>query len=277
MLFANGKPLGPKGLNWLKVHLINLTGLKKRESIEERLRYCNEILPLVFDSAEKPFDGEKWWAKSEEPWQTLACCIEIYNALKCPNPEEYVCHYPVHQDGSCNGLQHYAALGKDLEGAISVNLNPSDKPNDVYSEVANLVEQSRQKDAKSGSLIANSLDGFVQRKVIKQTVMTYVYGVTHYGAKLQIMKQLKSIPNFSQEYNWKAAIYLTKKTFNSIEKMFTATQKIQNWFTTCAKLVSKDLNEPVQWRTPLGFPVIQPYFKTSLNYFVSGLFVFNLD
>lgn len=40
------------------------------------------------------------------------------------------------QDGSCNGLQHYAALGRDSVGAASVNLVPSDLPQDVYSGVA---------------------------------------------------------------------------------------------------------------------------------------------
>ncbi|KAL1483340.1 hypothetical protein MTO96_012747 [Rhipicephalus appendiculatus] len=31
LLFARGEPLGEKGLDWLKIHLVNLTGLKKRE------------------------------------------------------------------------------------------------------------------------------------------------------------------------------------------------------------------------------------------------------
>lgn len=35
------------------------------------------------------------------------------------------------------------------------------------------------------------LNGFIKRKVIKQTVMTTVYGVTKFGARLQIVKQLK--------------------------------------------------------------------------------------
>lgn len=43
---------------------------------------------------------------------------------------------PSAQDGSCNGLQHYAALGRDSVGAASVNLLPSDVPQDVYSGVA---------------------------------------------------------------------------------------------------------------------------------------------
>ena len=30
LVFAKGKPLGPDGLDWLKIHLVNLTGFKKR-------------------------------------------------------------------------------------------------------------------------------------------------------------------------------------------------------------------------------------------------------
>lgn len=46
---------------------------------------------------------------------------------------------PLLQDGSCNGLQHYAALGRDIIGATSVNLKPCDEPQDVYSGVAQQV------------------------------------------------------------------------------------------------------------------------------------------
>lgn len=47
--------------------------------------------------------------------------------------------YRLLQDGSCNGLQHYAALGRDVIGATSVNLMPCDVPQDVYSGVAQQV------------------------------------------------------------------------------------------------------------------------------------------
>lgn len=80
-----------------------------------------------------------WWAKSDEPWQTLAACMEIAQALECGKPEDYMSGFPIHQDGSCNGLQHYAALGRDQIGAESVNLCPSDSPQDVYSSVASMV------------------------------------------------------------------------------------------------------------------------------------------
>lgn len=84
-----------------------------------------------------------WWAESDEPWQTLASCIEITKALKSPNIEKYESGLPIHQDGSCNGLQHYAALGRDQSGAESVNLQSADIPQDIYSVVVNMVNNIR--------------------------------------------------------------------------------------------------------------------------------------
>lgn len=53
------------------------------------------------------------------------------------------------------------------------------------------MERERAKDSAAGVKVAKELDGFVRRKVIKQTVMTTVYGVTRFGARLQIARQLK--------------------------------------------------------------------------------------
>jgi len=261
MLFAKGQPLGPNGLDWLKIHLINLTGLKKRSPVSERLAFANEILPLIIDSADNPLDGSKWWMNSDEQWQTLACCMEIANAVRSEDPTKYISHFPVHQDGSCNGLQHYAALGRDQAGAESVNLFPASSPQDVYSDVAALVERERIKDAENGVEVAKLLEGFVSRKVVKQTVMTYVYGVTRFGAKLQILKRLKETEAFPRAHAFSAALYLTQKTFLSIQEMFTETRSIQDWLTECARIVSKTYGKPVEWVTPLGFPVVQPYHK----------------
>ncbi|XP_075980404.1 mitochondrial RNA polymerase [Anticarsia gemmatalis] len=259
--FATKKPLGPRGLMWLKLHAINLTGTMKKSTVDERLSYADEIMDKILDSADRPLDGEGWWTQSEEPWQTLACCMEIANAVRSPNPEEYLCGFPVHQDGSCNGLQHYAALGGDAAGAAAVNLAPLPRPQDVYSAVAALVEEMRVRDAAAGVPAAVILENFVRRKVIKQTVMTTVYGVTRFGARLQIAKQLKDIDEFPKEHVWSCSQYLTAKTFDSLREMFTSTKLIQDWFTDCAKLISGVCGESVEWVTPLGLPVVQPYYR----------------
>ena len=68
-------------------------------------------------------------------------CLEVAAALESQDPYRYMTHIPIHQDGSCNGLQHYAALGRDQAGAESVNLAPADRPQDVYNNVAILVRK----------------------------------------------------------------------------------------------------------------------------------------
>ncbi|KAK1896660.1 DNA-directed RNA polymerase mitochondrial [Dissostichus eleginoides] len=261
LVFADGKPLGPKGLDWIKIHLVNLTGLKKKSSLEGRLEYANTIMEDILDSADNPLTGKKWWMNAEEPWQALGCCMEIANAVRSPDPTRFISHFPVHQDGSCNGLQHYAALGRDVIGATSVNLTPCELPQDVYSGVAQQVEEFRVRDAKNGVKIAKVLEGVISRKVVKQTVMTVVYGVTRFGGRLQIEKRLKEIDGFPKEHIWDASRYLVRLVFNGLKEMFTGTREIQEWLTESAKLISK-AGHSVQWVTPLGLPVIQPYHCT---------------
>ncbi|KAG8519208.1 DNA-directed RNA polymerase, mitochondrial, partial [Galemys pyrenaicus] len=256
--FAEGRPLGPHGLDWLKIHLVNLTGLKKHDSLQGRLAFADERMDDILDSADRPMTGRKWWMEVDEPWQALACCMEIARAVRSPDPAAYVSHFPIHQDGSCNGLQHYAALGRDSVGAAAVNLLPSDLPQDVYSGVAAQVEVFRRQDAEQGVQVAQVLEGFVSRKVVKQTVMTVVYGVTRYGGRLQIEKRLRELDDFPQEYVWEASHYLVRLVFSSLQEMFSGSRAIQHWLTEAARLISQS-GSAVEWVTPLGVPVVQPY------------------
>jgi DNA-directed RNA polymerase len=64
----------------------------------------------------------------------LAAAFEFAGFLE--HGDTYVSHLPIPLDGSNSGLQHFSALLRDPTGAAAVNLVPSDKPNDVYAEVA---------------------------------------------------------------------------------------------------------------------------------------------
>jgi DNA-directed RNA polymerase len=108
--FAEAKPLGASGLRWLKIHIANLFGNDKITH-EERLAFVNDHIDEVRHSARDPLGEGNWWKKADSPWQILGACHALDEALSCPVPEEYLCNIPIHQDGSCNGLQHYAALG----------------------------------------------------------------------------------------------------------------------------------------------------------------------
>lgn len=127
------------------------------------------------------------------------------------------------------------------------------------------VEEFRQQDAKEGLRVAQVLKGFITRKVVKQTVMTVVYGVTRYGGRLQIEKRLRELSDFPQvcslpgphpsapfstgswvlalgqgerqpaspalpppqEFVWEASHYLVRLVFKSLQEMFSSTRAIQ--------------------------------------------------
>ncbi len=114
--------------------------------------------------------GKRWWLKAEDPWQCLAASIDLAAAIRSGDPESYMSSLPIHQDGTCNGMQHYAALGGDSRGAQAVNLEAGDKPADVYTGVADLVNLIIDRDAAAGKPIAQVVQGKVSRKVVKQSV-----------------------------------------------------------------------------------------------------------
>ena len=157
---------------------------------------------------------------------------EVSRAIKSGDPENYVSHIHVHFDGSCNGLQHYAAFGRDDKGAANVNLAPSEKPGDVYSAILDLVLKDIENEIDPQCIdIAESLKGHVSRKVIKQTVMTSVYGVTFIGARSQIQKQLKDLNIYDTNGElYKASRYLAKITIKCIGDLFSDANKIKDWF-----------------------------------------------
>ncbi|KAI9593990.1 hypothetical protein BDF19DRAFT_424028 [Syncephalis fuscata] len=295
LLFAEGKPLGKRGMEWLKIQIASLAGYDKH-SFKERIEFVDQHLDDIFDSADNPIDGRQWWLKAEDAWQILAACIELTEALRSPDPLKYKSHIPIHQDGTCNGLQHYAALGGDVQGATQVNLLPSDFPQDVYTGVCNLVNRSIDEEAKQGVKEAVALQGKVNRKIVKQTVMTNVYGVTFVGARDQIANRLKELDDLPQEHIWQYSTYLTHQVFNSLGEMFEGARALQDWLSESARRIAKSLPAEVLetkpsnkkstklnkskkngsnagrrqqlmtnviWTTPLGLPIVQPYRRNT--------------
>ena len=212
-------PLGTAGLQWLKVQLANVYGYDKA-TFAEREKFTMDNLENIFDSAENPLTGKGWWKEGDYPYQVLAACIELTDALGSEDPITFLSRLPIQQDGTCNGLQHYAALGGDPIGAKQVNLEPSDRPQDVYSAVAKHVQQSIDADAEAGHHLATMLKGNITRKVVKTTVMTSVYGVTMTGARQQVREQLEARKCVPIELSWEASGYIAKYIFGTLSTMF---------------------------------------------------------
>lgn len=282
--FWHGKELGEEGLRWLKIHMANLHGAGKA-NFDDRVKFTEDNMAKIRAAVENPLAEENSiWREADYPWQFLAASYELVAAYDLPDPSKFVSHIPVQQDGSCNGLQHYAALGGDIDGARQVNLTPFDKPQDVYAEVASIVSELVKEDAENGNPLADFLVGKINRKIVKPTVMTNVYGVTFIGAKAQIQTQLK------EQYGDVAQIdemahYLAQRVFSAMRSLFTNAHDIQDWLTECARNITKTVRpsanlqeihsgeslSSVIWTSPIGLPVVQPYRKAAKRQFDTAL------
>ncbi|ODN96443.1 DNA-directed RNA polymerase, mitochondrial [Cryptococcus wingfieldii CBS 7118] len=299
LTFGTRKPLGTTGLRWLQIHLANVYGYDKA-SFEERAQFAQAHHADIFDSADNPLGGNRWWLNAEDPWQCLATCFELTSALRSPHPEAFESSLPVHQDGTCNGMQHYAALGGDVQGAKAVNLEAGDRPADIYTGVVDIVNRVIEEDKKSGHAVACLIDEALGRKVVKQTVMTTVYGVTFVGARDQIAKQLQARGDVSQDDIFAVSSYIAKTVLNCIGDLFSGAKSIMDWLATAARLISrsipyerasdaasqltttsrsgkvvsrasKEFMSAVIWTTPLGLPVVQPYRKAQKKQIMTAL------
>ncbi|KAL3665603.1 hypothetical protein V7S43_009637 [Phytophthora oleae] len=345
LIFRDRKPLGEHGLRWMKIHLANVFGVDKC-SFDERVDFADANLDKAVASASDPLgEGDcAWWKGADYPFLALGVCFELKRAIESPDPTKYMSNIPIHQDGSCNGLQHYAALGRDRRGGEQVNLVPAPRPSDVYMGVATQVmakvehdaaldvpsvkeiremlaaigpvprveevlrmqiearkmvdsEEKKSRKAELDALLIESkelepqrkkieaqqvqaqrkkcaqfLNGIITRKVVKQTVMTSVYGVTYIGARKQISARLHEtfltkghiLDEKLEDEIYHASCYCADLTMGSMGDLFNSARSIMGWLAKCAAKAGESA-QPMSWITPLGLPVVQPYRSKSTN------------
>lgn len=129
---ARGKPLGERGLWWLKTQLANCFGIDK-VSYSDRHKWVEENSARIVSIAADPL-GDLWWTEADSPWQFLAACLDWAGYTR--EGLSYVCSLLVSADATCSGIQHLSAMSRDPVAGSMVNLTPSDKPQDIYGAVA---------------------------------------------------------------------------------------------------------------------------------------------
>ena len=109
----------------------------------------------------------------------------------------------------------------------------------------------------------------ISRKVVKQTVMTQVYGVTFFGGRQQIESKLKDVSSFEGPELYRSASYITKQVFDGVQDLFTATAKIKEWLRTLSWYLA-EAGIFTEWVSPMGLPIVQPYSKRANHRFSDG-------
>jgi DNA-directed RNA polymerase len=257
LMFAEGKPLGDTGLYWLMVRAANTYGQDKLE-LDARVKWAEENLDAIIDSARNPLDGGRFWAQTEEdPWSFLATCHEIAQAFDLADPTTFVSHLPIPMDGTCNGLQHLSAMGRDPVGAEATNLTASGERRDIYVEVAKVVARMVSDDALKGDDMAISWAGRVTRAVVKRAVMTTPYGVTSRGIRDQLLAD--GHVDGERENRSKRADYLRDKIVDALSQTVTAAKDIMAWLQAVARELARH-QVPFDFTTPTGNRIRQSYY-----------------
>lgn len=293
--FANGKALGERGAYWLKIHTANVFSVstpegKKTDKIpfDERVKWIEDNKELIIDSAVNPLDGERFWSKASKPFQALAVCFEMERYWREGNT--MLSYLPIQLDGSNNGVQHLAAMGRDLGGGRLVNLLSSDSPEDVYQVVCDRVIELNNTvfssinpseifppSTKNGGVdiedwnnklheTAKAWDGHITRKIVKRPVMTTPYGVSTYGRGDQIKEELTKMRDkgecpfpfestLSREANY-LAVLVTK----ALGELLSSSCSVMKWLQDYAYIATHE-GLPVRWTTPSGFVAVQAYYK----------------
>jgi len=253
--FAEGKPLGEDGAYWLAIQVANVYG-KDKVTLDERVQWTLDNEDLILEVALSPCDTVEQWACADKPWQFLAACAEWAGYVFSGRSEDYVSYLPVAMDGSCSGLQHFSAALRDEVGGQAVNLVPTGKVEDIYTEVANRVNLRLNSSTCGEELLP--WRGKVDRKVVKQPCMTYAYSATTRGMRDMIIAAcLKKGPEDQPEGDlFSLASKLAPLVRECIEETVVAAAEAMTWLQSVASIATEN-NKALTWVSASGFPVYQ--------------------
>lgn len=264
------KPLGPRGVFWLKVHIANSFGFDK-ERMQDRARWTEQNWKNIEAALDEPENHPDVWG-TDAPWCMFAAAWELREAMRSGNPETYETGIPVHMDATCSGLQHFSAILRDPVGGLYVNLTDPNKcgpKQDIYSRVAQATMYMIQRDTEGldeeiAALAAWCLKVGIPRSLAKKPVMTYVYGATLRGTAEHIETMLGKEILPAQGMQWldegktfEHCMYIAKKLFQGIAAAVPAAASAMHWLREVAK--QQPDGQRMTWRTPTGFWVQHDY------------------
>lgn len=266
LLFSKGMPIdSDEQADWLAIHGANCFGVDK-VSYEKRIKWVDDHADQIIASAEDPLSF-LWWNEAEDPWLFLAFCFEWNEFLE--QGFGYMSRIPVQLDGSNNGLQNFSAMLRDPIGGKATNLLPSDTPQDIYQDVADLVLEKVKVLAESGDTMAIQWrdSGFINRKLCKRPVMVVPYGGTRHSCRGYVLQYLKDefakgeVNPWAQEDHdmFLPSFWLSQILWEAIGEIVIGARECMKWIQDCSSIVAKE-DKPLVWKTPTNFIVHQEYY-----------------
>nr|YP_025889.1 DNA-dependent RNA polymerase [Moniliophthora perniciosa]AAQ74287.1 DNA-dependent RNA polymerase [Moniliophthora perniciosa] len=187
--FWEGEKVNEEGKFYLYIYGANSHNQNKisKASFKDRIDWVNKNYDKIIN-----LDRELILT-AESPFIFTAFCLNMREIHNNPNA---LIKTPVFLDASCSGIQHLAALMKDLELGANTNLIEStieEKPGDIYERLLEPINKAINKFGEEN--IEYSMLSLVKltRKEVKVPIMTKVYNVTKYGISNQLQSIFKNI------------------------------------------------------------------------------------
>lgn len=289
--FWDGESLTDDGKIDYYIHGANCHNIDNisKKSLEERKEWVEK-------NKEKIINLDKELINSAENIFSFATfCLNMQQLEKNP---QWKVRTPIFLDATCSGIQHFSALLRDVELAMQVNLTKSnikDCPKDVYSYLLEPINKAINDFGENNSLYSHFKLIKLNRKLIKQPIMTKIYNVTSYGISNQLQSNLESIKYTKEKQNElifkdlkdnlkkeneklfivdgiQGKVLLTYSDLMQISKIindnifivFPSLKGIYDYFIEIVRIVS-DFNLPIWWITPCGLKITQHYLKVKEN------------
>ncbi len=250
--FHNKRPLGERGVFWLKVHIANCFGTDKVR-MQKRADWVDENWDVLLEGSTKPYDSDFYRSNTDAPVQAVTAVLELAAAYASGNPETYETGIAVGMDATCSGLQLLSALMRDSTGARLTNCIDNGQPEkeDIYKFVANVFLQNLQGDDTPAAEFWRQNP--LPRNVAKHPVMCYTYGITMLGAADYIEQWIQeeglTVAGDPVPAEW--VYFAAKRLLEAVEQAVPKAAEFMKWIRSCSK------DEPLRWRSAVGFPVLQ--------------------
>jgi len=270
--FANEKVVDEQAFYWIAIQVANTGDFDKvsKKPMLDRIKWVNDNADKIIEVAQDFKSSFDFWSKADKPFCFLAACQAYFKYLV--EGEGSTSGLPISLDGSNSGIQHYSAASRQERDGSLVNLVPSTKPQDIYQEVADVVEAIFKEQSEDEKWARAWLKFGVNRKLVKRNVMTFGYSSEIYGFKDQILEDtMRPLADevlegkhdthpFGEDQGFAAANFLAKANWKAVNQVITGASEGMKFFKTLARLLAHE-NKHMRWVTPVGFPVIQSYSK----------------
>lgn len=259
--FQEGLPLGARGAHWLAINLASLSG-RENLSMGDRASWTKAHSDEIVEIAKNPLHAYSIWNEVEpkKRWRFLRAAFDWAGYVDLG--PELISHLPLSMDGTCNGMQHLSALGRDAEGGQATNLCQDDRRWDVYAEVAAQLAASIGLRARQGEKEATSILPYIDRDLVKQTTMTTPYGLSSHGLRSQIADKLEERLSVHKRQAFALAKYLESSINLAISRVVSKATEIMKWLQEVAELGAEN-GRGLWWNLPTGLRIAQHYLKES--------------